>query len=275
MLKLIADSGSTKTQWLLCGDCGRRIIATGGLNPVHMSDEQIAAVLENELFPEISAAEMGDIGEVAFYGAGVRDVWKERMQGVLRSAFPQARTVSAESDMLGAARALLGEGRGIACILGTGSNSCYYDGQHIVKSVPPLGYILGDEGSGARLGRRLVADVMKGVMSEDVCNLFWKETGETSESVIRKIYREPLPARYLASFATFLARHIEIPEIRELVIDEFRLFFERNIKLYDVDIKEINFVGSIAYYFSSELGVAARQEGYEIGTIIKNPIDRL
>ena len=86
MLKLIADSGSTKTQWLLCGDCGRRIIATGGLNPVHMSDEQIAAVLENELVPEISAAEMGDIGKVAFYGAGVRDVWKERMQGVLKNS---------------------------------------------------------------------------------------------------------------------------------------------------------------------------------------------
>lgn len=275
MLSLTADSGSTKTQWLVSGDGKEQRLATQGINPVHQTDDEIREILQLELIPQLPSEKGMEVGSICFYGAGVRDAWKEKIIKLLREAFPHATDVEAESDMLGAARALLGKKSGIACILGTGSNSCLYDGEKIICSVSPLGYILGDEGSGAALGKRLLGDVMKELLPQDVCNAFWQETGETPESIIEKVYRRPLANRYLAGFTKFLAKHRNSAEIQELIIEEFEKFFKRNIIKYGAGWREANFVGSVAYYFSDELHAAASRHSYGIGLILKNPIDKL
>ena len=174
--------------------------------------------------------------------------------------------------MLGAARALCGTNPGIACIIGTGSNSCLYDGDKIVANVPPLGYILGDEGSGAVLGRTLVGLLLKGVLPSSLRDKFMEEYGLTTELVIDNVYRQPMPNRFLASLAPFIAEHREEPGIQEMLIQSFRLFFTRNVKMYGHPEMPVNFVGSIAHVFLEELKRAASLEGLKMGKILRSPI---
>lgn len=268
MAKLIVDSGSTKTDWWFQS----KIYKTPGINPYQQTLEEICDVVNQ---CQIIAEGFSDaVTEIHFYGAGCTPEKCPIIKASLSMSFTQATEINVYSDMLGAARALCGHDKGIVAILGTGSNSCLYDGKNIVSNVSPLGYILGDEGSGAVIGKHLVADILKHQMSAEVCELFHKESGLTASDIINRVYRTPLPNRFLASLSPFCAKHRELPEIHALLLRCFKSFFERNIKQYE-GCRTIGFVGSIACVYEDEIREAANYYGYEIGMILKEPIDRL
>jgi len=270
---LIADGGSTKTDWLLVSSSGRLEIRTRGINPFLLSEEEIQGVFRAELLPRLPEMPR----KVCFYGAGCRDAGLLSMRRALSVVLGiDESCCEAHSDILGAARALCGRESGVACILGTGSNSCLYDGDGIVRNVSPLGYVLGDEGSGAVLGRRLLGDVLKRQLPEEICRKFFERyPGMEPSEIIRRVYREPLPNRFLASFAPFLGENKQQPEIRKLIIDEFERFFHRNVAQYHRPDLPVNFVGSVAFFLRVELQGVAANLGYRIGRILRTPIEAL
>lgn len=274
MKVLIADSGSTKTDWCLC-DAGTPVLAvqTQGINPYHQTEEAIGQVLAEELLPQLTP--LPTCLSVIFYGSGCANDTacsrvKEAIQKVLATD-----DIIIHSDLLGAARALCGHDEGIACVLGTGSNSCLYDGKDIIANVPPLGYILGDEGSSAVLGRRLVGDCLKNQLPEAVRSEFLAEYNLTQETILEKVYRQPLANRFLASLTPFLSKHREVPEVHTLLVESFVDFFVRNVKQYRRPWLPIHFVGSIANAFNAELKEAAESLGMELGCILKSPMEGL
>lgn len=276
---LIADSGSTKTDWCLCmGNSSEIIIQTQGINPYHQTEEAIEQVLVEELLPHLHSYRErmpGDKLEVVFYGAGcANEAACSRVELAIRKVL-LADKVIIYSDLLGAARALCGHDEGVACVLGTGSNSCLYDGKDIISNVPPLGYILGDEGSSAVLGRRLVGDCLKNQLPELVRNEFFAEYGLTQELILERVYRQPLANRFLASLTPFLSKHRDVPEVHRLLVESFVDFFVRNVKQYRRPWLPIHFVGSIANVFSVELKEAAESLGLELGLILKSPMEGL
>ena len=271
---LIADCGSTKIDWcVLNGKEVKARIFTCGMNALMMTQEEMSNNIENELFPHVKDF---DIDEVYYYGAGclAEDICSN-VRGAIRAHIP-AKTIEVHSDLLASARALCGNEPGIACILGTGSNSCYYDGKEIVDNVSPLGYILGDEGSGAVLGKLLVGDVLKKQLPEPLCEKFLKEYDLDRLEIIRRVYREPFANRFLASLSPFLDKNIEEPAVHRLVLNAFKAFFVRNITNYkNYKSLKVNFVGSIAMYYRSVLEEAAASVDCTIGTIIKSPMEGL
>lgn len=278
-MKLIADSGSTKTDWCLCnGDTVLTTIQSQGINPYHQAEEAIEQVLRNELLPQLSKnPEFNSQSsiKVIYYGAGCANETacnrvKEAIHKVLNT-----KDITVHSDLLGAARALCGHEEGIACVLGTGSNSCLYNGKEIKANIPPLGYILGDEGSSAVLGRRLVGDCLKNQLPEAIREEFLAEYQLTQEIILEKVYRQPLANRFLASLTPFLSKHREVPEIHRLLIESFTDFFVRNVKQYRHPWLPIHFVGSIANAFSAELKEAAESLGMELGIIMQSPMEGL
>lgn len=272
-MKLIADSGATKTDWCIGQsqtDC--RIIQTQGINPFHQTAEHIRKVLEEELLPQLKEAE--NISQIYFYGAGCTPEKSPIVKEALQALFPQAE-IEVKSDLLGAARSLCGKEAGIACILGTGSNSCEYDGEKITSNISPLGYILGDEGSGAVLGKRLVGDCLKHQLPEYICKAFMEETKLTSAEIIDKVYRQPQANRFLASLTPFLSHHREKPEIQALLVGCFNDFFTRNVMQYDFQQAKVHFTGSIAWYFQEEVKEAAKKLNIQTGKFIKSPIHGL
>lgn len=267
-MTLIADSGSTKTAWAICG-LGHAAATheTAGINPFHQSESNIsrtAAALPSD---------MRQADKVRFYGAGCTAEKKEAVARALRTVFAHA-DIAVESDLLGAARALLRHERGIACILGTGSNSCLYDGHRITQNVPPLGYILGDEGSGAAIGKRFVGDCLKNQTPADLKRLFLDTYATSTADIVEHVYRQPLANRYLAQFAPFLSANIDRYDyIRTLVTDCFRDFFTRNVLQYDgARDLPVAFVGSVAFHFAALLREAAQTLGLTVGKIEKSPI---
>ena len=202
---VIADSGSTKTDWCLGNTkTNSRTVRTGGINPFHQSVDEIKEVIASTLIPQL-----GDTTEfttIYFYGAGCIPEKTNIVKTALAQNFPKAN-ILVESDLLGAAHALCGKTAGIACILGTGSNSCFYDGEKITANISPLGYILGDEGSGAVLGKRLVGDLLKHQLPDDLCQDFLKEYDLTPALILDKVYRQPLANRFLAGLTPFLFAH--------------------------------------------------------------------
>ena len=270
---LIADSGSTKTDWALIDKETTTRLNTQGLNPIHQSREAILHVLHEELLPSL---EVQEVESVFFYGSGVRPELESQMKTILCETFPQAKAIEAHSDLLGAARALFGSDYGIACILGTGANSCLYDGKKIVMNTPAMGYVLGDEGSGAALGKRLLHDLYKGVLSEEIVNDFEEETGLSLPDVIDKVYRQPLPNRFLASLSEYVHNHMaDRLELRRLVMDNFSDFFRFNIAPYQRRDLPVSFIGSLAHYYQTELSEVAYSMGYTVGAITRSPIDGL
>lgn len=274
---LIADSGSTKTAWCLVED-PQHIIYTQGINPFQQNEEEICAVLQHELFPSLPTHDL-QLSAIHFYGAGCTPEKAPIVACALRQVISTTATIHVESDMLGAARSVCQRQPGIVCILGTGSNSCYYDGRALHAGNPALGYILGDEGSGAYIGKRLVGDILKKQLPEDIQRLFFEETHETQANIIQRVYRTPLPNRYLASLSPFCARHREHPAIHAFLLDCFGQFFLRNIQSSQWNKEAtklpIGFVGSIAHYYASELAEAAQQYGYTIGNIVQSPLEGL
>lgn len=275
MNTLIADSGSTKTDWCVCHQNEvLQCIQTQGINPVHQSSEALESVIR-EMASQLTDAE--SIGRIHFYGAGCHS---PKMQSVVSNALQtvllhcRLQEVKIDSDLVGAAQALCQGEAGIACILGTGSNSCEFDGKHIVSNTPSLGYILGDEGSGASLGRTLVSDWLKGQLPKSLCDAFFEEYHFTQNDIIEQIYRKPLANRFLASLTPFLHKFRTEPSIHQLLVEEFTRFFRRNVLAYDTTLP-IHFVGSIAHYFSEELTEAAQSFNLTIGRISRTPMEGL
>ena len=271
---LIADSGSTKTDWVLTRDngCIEGRFKTEGINPFHQSEDDILTILQTLPLPfTVEGEEL----RLCFYGSGVRPELEPKMARLLQTVLPKA-TVEAHNDLLGAARAVCGQSPGIACILGTGANSCLYDGDDIVQNTPPLGYILGDEGSGAVMGKLLVGDVLKKQLPQHLCDKFMKEYDLDYTTIITSVYRKPAANRFLAQFAPFLEHNIEEPSIHAIVLRSFTDFFTRNVASYP-GYKELpcNFVGSIAYCQKKVLQEAADALGITIGTVIKDPMEGL
>lgn len=264
---LIADSGSTKTDWLLLVRDGQtateRIVTTEGINPVLQQPDTIRRILPVAQLPAPTA--------VCFYGAGVTPEQAPLMTQLLSEAFPSAR-VEAHSDLLGAARALCQRTEGVACILGTGANSCLYDGSQIVAHTPALGYILGDEGSGAVLGRLFLNAVFKHQLPADLARHFLDTQQLTMADAIRRVYRESMANRWLASLSLYIHEHIHRPELHQLVVGNFRQFFQCNVRPYQRTDLPVSFVGSMAHYYESQLREAAAAEGYAVGRIERSPL---
>ena len=282
MITLIVDSGSTKTSWCFAflpdtkSADGARTVTTEGLNPAVMSaeevEEKIAKALNHCLQSlSISAA---DVDNVFFYGAGCiagrAGVVSESISSILVDA-----KIYVADDLLGAARALCGHKAGIACILGTGSNSCLYDGKNIVAHTPALGYVLGDEGSGAVLGRKFLNAVLKQTLPENIRKRFLQESGLDMAEVINRVYRSPAPNRFLASMSKYIHGYLDEKEVRDIVVDNFEDFIRNNILAYGDEFRTINVVGSIAYHYKEQLTEAASRNGFQIGKIIKSPIEGL
>lgn len=279
---LLADSGSTKVHWCLVtasGQCSD--VFTDGINPLFQTCDAMRNSICNQLLPQISSLLWaGTLTHVFFYGAGCTPEKKVFVQRALEQVFKKAEIFVA-SDMLGAARGLLGHHPGVACILGTGSGSCFYDGEQIEWCVPSLGYILGDEGSAAVLGKRLVGDLLKNQLGDDLKEAFFAEYNTSMADIIEKVYRQPFPNRFLAKLSKFCADHIEDPRIHDLVYDHFVQFIRRNLVQYfkesGVRSQEsgVGFVGSIAYYYRPILEEAMKAEGMPMGTVLKDPIEGL
>ncbi len=268
---LIADSGSTKTQWALIeNDSVVRDFSGHGINPLMFTD----GMLSDMLAADLRDVRLGDRDSVFFYGAGCIPSQCPRVAYVLQRV-TGAGSVEVNSDMLGAARALCGDSQGIVCILGTGSNSCFYNGREIEANTPPLGYVLGDEGSGARLGIALVNGILKGRFPEHLRKAFKDETGLDKDEVIRRVYREPEANRFLASLTYFISSHIAEPVIDNMVTDEYVRFFRNNVMHSYPAGLELNFVGSLAEVFAPQLVKAARECGLTTGRTVRRPLPLL
>lgn len=270
---LIADSGSTKTHWVLVNNAGIVTeVYTAGINPFYQSQYDIEKEIEYQLVPGLKNF---DILSVFFYGAGCAfDDKKLIVKNALHSYFNNA-LIEIESDLLGAARGLLGSRKGIACILGTGSNSCFYDGTQITHNISPLGFILGDEGSGAVLVKQFIADCLKNQVPGDLSSLFMEKYELTPAYILENVYKKPFPNRFLAQFSPFLSENIAHPDVYKLVFNAFVAFFERNVKQYDHENIETSFTGSIAYHFRKVLEQAAQHCGVRIGEITQEPMQGL
>ena len=272
---MIADSGSTKTDWAV----GGRRLQTQGINPFHQDEDTIRGLLTDEVLPQLARHDTPcDVQQIQFYGSGVRPSEEPLMQRLLQSSLnPQQSTlnIEAHNDLLGAARALCGRIEGIACILGTGANSCLFDGARIVRNTPPLGYILGDEGSGAVLGIRFLNALYKGQLDDALRHAFEAWAGLALADVVARVYRQPLANRWLASLSPFIHEHLHERGVQARVVDNFRDFIRRNIVPYGRPDLPLNAVGSIAYHYQQQLQEAARQEGYAVGIVVRSPLDRL
>lgn len=272
MLMIIADSGSTKTTWcFLDTESGsREIRQTPGINPFYQGEEEIIAMLEKE-FPQLNNAS----DDLFFYGAGCANPAVNEVVYHALGSFFQTPVIEVQSDMMAAARSLCGREAGIACILGTGSNSCFYDGITIAGNVSPLGFVLGDEGSGGVLGKRLLADVLKNQLPGSVISRFFA-SGITRDEIMENIYRKPFPNRYAAQFTRFIFENREDPAIKALVIKEFDAFFTRNVLQYPRALElQVHFTGSIAWYFRDFLKESASSLGIKVGKVVQEPMEGL
>lgn len=267
---LIADSGSTKTDWRLIEDSGEiSQFKTAGMNPYYQDSEGIYQELKKNLVPNVSRP----IESVFFYGAGcINQSDKQVVENAIIKAFGKVH-LEIHDDLLAAARALCGADPGIPCILGTGSNSCVYDGQNIIDRIPPLGYILGDEGGGAYIGRRLVSDYLKRIMPDAIKARFIKRFAPDQNTIMESVYKNEFPNRYLASYSQFALHNLNDPYVYDLVSQGFSTFLDRNVLRYkDYQKYPIHFVGSIAYYYSDILRQVANDRGLVVRNILESPI---
>ena len=262
---LIAESSTTRTEWALVAD-GQVLehAYTSGLNPFFMTRREISHSIRLELPPEFFKRRWK---QIYFYGAGCSGPEKNKIiEGSLVAQFKTPVTVN--SDLLGAARGLLVREPGLACILGTGSNSCLYDGHDIVKNVPALGFILGDEGSGAALGRVFLGDALKGLAPQELTEAFFDKYKVTRAEVLDAVLNNPAATRNLRAYSFFLSEHLDSPYVHEMIAREFRRFFERNVSQYDYKSYPVNFVGPIATTYSEILLEVANDFGATVRKIV-------
>ncbi|MFO7575415.1 MAG: ATPase [Bacteroidales bacterium] len=270
---IIADSGSTKAEWVVVRDgAPEDPVFSGGINPYFLSAEEINELLNSEL--NILAGI--PVNKIWFYGTGCNTPDKNELVRASLGKFFTTDDIFIGSDLLGAARSLCHTEPGIACILGTGSNSCYYDGTRIVSNVPALGFILGDEGSAAIMGRKLLSDILKRQLPQQVIDLFHETYNLTQAEILDRVYREAFPSRFLGSFSRFLSDNIKIPELEQIVVSSFDEFIVRNILQYSEATKcLIHFTGSVAYHFRDILANCLGKYGLKQGKITASPMDEL
>ena len=268
---LIADSGSSKTDWRLIDEAGHIHQAkTTGINPFLHTKEEVLSILQNELLPQLSQRH---VREAYFYGAGCAS---EKACNLISYALEEVFAgvkASVTHDLLAAARALCNKEAGIACILGTGSNSCLYDGEKIVDKIPALGYVLGDEGSGSYIGRQLLNAYLKRDMPSDLGEKFAKRFEVDLPTVLENVYRQPSPSRYIAGFSRFAFHHLKHPYIFRMVYKSFEDFFDKNVCKYEnYATHKIHFTGSVAFYYSNVLRQVANDKGLFVKNIVEAPI---
>lgn len=268
---LIVDAGSTKTSWCMADGDRSDVMRSSGINAATMSRDRMTDIVMTELMPWLAGRH---VEAVYYYGAGVvGDVQRKSVTEVLAPVM--AAYVTVESDMLGAARSILGHDAGIACILGTGSNTCCYDGIKIVDNVPSLGYILGDEGSGASLGRRFAGDLFKRLLPSEAWTVWRERVGLDMAGVIDRVYRQPGANTFMGSLVPMIHDLMHISEVADMVEDEFERFFTRNVERYDTECRRLGFVGSIAIHFGEVLRRVAIRHGYTIKAVSADPMDGL
>ncbi|MDR0894644.1 MAG: hypothetical protein LBN06_05010 [Prevotellaceae bacterium] len=271
-MKLIAESSSTRTEWVLVeGNQLIQRVYTEGLNPFFQTRKEISRCIRLELPPSFFTKK---IDQVFFYGAGCSSYEKKNIIGASLTAQFKV-SVQVESDLLAAARGLFLDESGIACILSTGSNSCFYDGQIVIKNVKPGGYILGDEGSAAALGKMFLSDVLKGISPHDISSELFDKFRITTNDVMDSIYNRPFPSRFLATISYFLVNYLENEYIHDLTIRNFRDFFNRSVLQYDYKNYPLRFMGTMAESFSTVLHETASEYGVTIERIEDTPMDGL
>lgn len=273
VVKLIADSGATKAEWCLLNNGKKKTIFTQGISPYFLSTEQITALLTKELLPKLKNVR---IDEVYYYGTGCANPANAKsVKKAIHKIIP-AKKIEVTHDLMAAARALCGREKGIACILGTGSNSCFYNGKKIVKNSPGLGYVLGDEGSGAYLGKKVIQYYLYGTFDEELNGRFDNTYRTNSVEILENVYKKPLPNRYLAGFTKFLADnrgHYMIENIIEDGLNDF--FFSHLCKYRETWTLPISFAGSVAFGFKDVLQQLCNSYEFELGKVLKNPMDGL
>lgn len=271
---LIADSGSTKTDWRLI-DENKNIhqFATQGINPYFQTVEQIKGILCSELVSKMSIPALKGKPEVFFYGAGCRVADKKKVvEGAIAALFPESAIV-VNTDMLGAARSLCGKNPGLAAILGTGANTCYYDGTSIVENRTSSGFILGDEGSGAHIGKTFIQSFLRNELPKALSERFTAKYGLDKDKIIDAVYRQPMPNRFLASFSKFIYQNLKEQFIIDLTAKCFGEFFDNYVCKYEKQKElQLHLTGSVAFYYSNILRAVAVDKGVAIGTISETPI---
>jgi|SRR6185437_225294 len=271
---LIADSGSTKTSWALA-DKGEKILEfmSSGFNPYIQSNELISKTIGEEIFPKVKGF---NIEALYFYGAGCStEANKNTMLHCFKSYFTKSN-IEIEHDLLAAARALWFDGDGIAAIMGTGSNSCLYKGGIIASAVPSLGFILGDEGSGAYMGKIVVRDFLYHKMPGDISDKFKEKYDLSASSILENVYKKENPNRWLSSLAFFVSENIQEDYCRTLVLKSMKDFFEAHLVQYlGYKAMPLGAVGSIGFIFRDLLEIVAQDYGFNLNKVIKSPIEEL
>lgn len=272
---VIADSGSTKCDWIILDDQFNEIASTYtmGFNPYFHNEAVIAEnIHDNDILKKYAET----VDHIYFYGAGcsTKELCNTVKNG-LNLVFKNS-DISVDHDLLGAAYATYNGSPQICCILGTGSNSCYFDGQNLKEEIPSLGYILGDEGSGSYFGKKMLIDFLYHKMPAHIAQEFQSAYNLNIKSVVKRVYKEPNANVYLAGFTRFISDHKNDPYFRELLHNGMKHFLEVHVKCF-VEYKEINvnFIGSIAYHFQASIYSAAKELGISIGEIVQKPIDNL
>jgi glucosamine kinase len=271
---LIADSGSTKTDWRIINETGvLEQVSTAGINPQYLDADKIYSLIASSLLPNLKEK---NPSVIYYYGAGCSSPERnQRVHSALSRAFTNCE-INVDHDLLGAARALCGHEPGIACILGTGSNSCLYDGKNIIDNVPSLGFLMGDEGSGAYLGKMLIRAYLYRELPEDLATSLTNTYNLTKDSILDSVYYSDMPSTYLATFAKFMHEKRKKPAIHSMIYENFAEFFERHISKYEGFTElPVSFVGSISYHFSDTLKQVAKKYGVKTGQIIISPSEGL
>ena len=272
-IKLIADSGATKAEWCLIHNGKKKTVFTQGISPYFLNTEQIRNLLLKELKPKLKNVQ---VDEVYYYGTGCANPQNAKsVKKAVKQVFAQAK-VDVTHDLMAAARALCGRKKGIACILGTGSNSCYYDGKKIIRNSPGLGYVLGDEGSGAYLGKKVIQYYLYKIFDDELRGRFDLTYTTNAAEILENVYKKPLPNRYLAGFTKFLADnrgHYMIENIIEDGLNDF--FFTHLCKYRETWALPVSFAGSVAFGFKDVLLHLCNSYEFELGTVMKNPMEGL
>lgn len=270
---MIADSGATKTKWCLESDSVSESLYTEGLNPYYHTTQSISDVVNTELIPKLKGRH---IDEIHFYGAGCDSpVNKDTVYKSLNAAFPDAR-ISVEHDLLGSARACFYDAPGIACILGTGSNSCLYDGEKIVEHIPSLAFILGDEGSAGYFGKKLINSYYRFELPGELKSDLEQKHNMELDHIMTRLYDGAQKSRFVASYARFLGDHRDHPFVQEMLREGFGSFVRRIVKNYtDAASHKVSFVGSVAFAYREMIGQLLEEEGLRAGDFYRNPLDRL
>jgi len=275
MYTLLADSGSTKTDWILLqGSKVLKRLKTIGFNPYFQNKDQVSLEILNHLKPDLQS-ELNKVGQVYYYGAGCSTPENCRLIEEAIAITLSVPHINVSHDLLAAARALCKREWGIAAILGTGSNSCLYDGQSILENVPSTGYLWSDYGGGSQIGKNFIREYFEGTLPKDLCAAFEK-AGYNREEILQNVYKKSVPGKYLASVSLFAQQHLKHPAVVKILEDCFDSFFVQQISKYSNSKKyKVHTVGSVGFYYQDLISKVAAKHGYQMGNVIKSPVEGL